>query len=127
MSKTVRVECPLTGKRFQVEPESWAVPVLDELEDDTPLGWGILTVTVAVVNPERKTVEDQRKALLDQLLENPEIPFNYAVSAVDKDLPLPSAFLRATWTVPDLSPEGMVLIRGALAEAGLVLELPDVE
>ena len=127
MSKTVRVECPLTGKRFQVEPENWAVPVLDELEDDTPLGWGILTVTVAVHNPERQLVEEQRKALLDSLLTNPDIPLDYATRAVDKDLPLPSAFLRATWTVPDLSPEGMVLIRSLLAEAGLVLELPDAE
>lgn len=127
MSKSVRVECPLTGKRFTVEPESWALPVLDELEDDAPLGWGLLTVTVAVTNPERQQVEDQRKALLDSLLTNPDIPLDYATRAVDKDLPLPSAFLRATWTVPDLSPEAMVLIRSALAEAGLVLELPDAE
>jgi hypothetical protein len=130
MSRTTRVECPLTGQKFSVEPDEWNEPAFDEQEDETVRpGWGELVLHLCLPNPAHDAVLAQREALMQRIVSEggSEIPVEVARAAVDRDLPLPSELLRATWTVRDLSPDAMDTIRDALAAAGLMLELPGGE
>jgi len=130
MSRTTRVECPLTGERFSVEPDEWAVPTYEEQDDETVRsGWGELVLHLTVRNPAHDAVLSQRDALMERIASEggAEIPEEVARAAVDRDLPLPPELVRATWTVRDLSPDAMTTLRDAVASAGLVLEWPGVE
>jgi hypothetical protein len=130
MSRTVRVECPLTGQKFSVEPDEWSEPTFGEEEDETVRpGWGELVLHLTVTNPAHNAVLAQRQALMERIVAEggSEIPVEVAQAAVNRDLPLPPELLRATWTVPDLSPDAMQAIRDALGAAGLMLELPGGE
>jgi len=130
MSRTTRVECPLTGEKFSVEPDEWSEPAFDEQEDETVRpGWGELVLHLCLANPAHDAVLAQREALMERIVSEggSEIPVEVARAAVDRDLPLPSQLLRATWTIRDLSPDAMDTIRDALAAAGLMLELPGGE
>ena len=125
MSRTTRVECPLTGEKFSVEPDEWATPTFDEQDDETVRpGWGELVVHVTVRNPAHDAVLSQRDALMERIASEggAEIPQEVAQAAVDRDLPLPPELVRATWTIRDLSPDAMTTIRAALGAAGLTLE-----
>lgn len=129
MSRTLRVECPLTGEKFTVDANEWSEPAYQDEEDETVRpGWGELVLCLTLQNPAHFAVLEQREALMERITEGgAEIPLQVAEAAVDRDLPLPSEFVRATWTIRDLSPDAMQTIRDALASAGLVLEWPGAE
>lgn len=122
MSRTVNIECPLTGERRKVSADPWDQPAVADLEDgdDDAAGWGQLAVAVVVPNPLREIVQGQREALLAQV---PEAERDTVLPAIEAQFPLPSELVRVTWTAADLSPDAVRAVFEALSAAGLAFDL----
>lgn len=123
MSRTINVECPLTGERRRVVAEPWEQPAVADLEDgedDDAAGWGQLAVSVVLPNPMREIVAAQREALLAQV---PEGERETVLPAIEAQFPLPAELVRVTWTAADLSPDAVRAVFEALASAGLAFDL----
>ena len=129
MSRDTRVECPLTGTGYTLETEAWEQPTYDVDDEETRNGWGAVALSLCVRNPAYAAVEASRAAYLEQVtIEHPEASHDALILAVNRDLPLPIEFLRASWAIRDLSPAAMLTVRDALGAAGLVLEAwPDAK
>jgi len=129
MSRTLRVECPVTGQKFTVSSDLYAEPAYADEEDETTrAGWGEVVLAMTVDNPVYFPVLEQREALMQRISEGGTgIPVEVAQTAVDRDLPLPSRYKRVTWTVRDLSPDATRTVFDALVAAGLMLDWPSVE
>lgn len=122
MSRTVNIECPLTGERRKVLADPWDQPTVADVEDgdDDCEGWGQLAVAVVVPNPLRVIVQAQREALLAQV---PKAEHDRVLPAIEKQFPLPAELVRVTWTAADLSPDAVRAVFEALATAGLAFDV----